>query len=275
LIPRCSTIFTGAYVWLFSTAIAKVSAKKCLPSGLEWLAVAPEGFMAQSSRSRRTPFCFSEVVRRRLDMYALAAGTAAAGALALVQPAHAKVVYTPAHHEMGEDAWYPIALNHARADFLLANFQSLGNGSASSARFLIEAVEPRTNGVAGGLFWASVLKEGALISKGLPFGASEIMASECSGVCGYSGTNGRWVNVTDHYLGLKFKIEGKYHYGWARLNVKLVKGQFKIIPTLTGYAYETIPYKPIIAGDTGSADATRHARDDAPGSLGSLARGTR
>jgi hypothetical protein len=58
-------------------------------------------------------------------------------------------------------------------------------------------------------------------------------------------------------LGLRFTIVGETHYGWARLST--VSGIF-----LNGYAYETIPNKPIIAGKT-------HGKDEA--TLGRLAQG--
>ena len=51
---------------------------------------------------------------------------------------------------------------------------------------------------------------------------------------------------------LKFKIKGKIHYGWARLSVDNFVND--ITATLTGYAYETIPNKPIIAGRTKDPD---------------------
>jgi hypothetical protein len=58
--------------------------------------------------------------------------------------------------------------------------------------------------------------------------------------------------VTNRYLGLKFKIKGKIHFGWARLSVV---GRQRITATLTGYTYETIPGKAIKAGQTkGTAD---------------------
>ena len=91
-------------------------------------------------------------------------------------------------------------------------------------------------------------------------------------------TLGRWVNVRDRYLGLKFKINGKFHYDWARLNVKVLKGKFKITATLTGYAYETIPGKAIIAGATKGPDdaetaASLHSHTPEPAALGMLALG--
>ena len=53
------------------------------------------------------------------------------------------------------------------------------------------------------------------------------------------------------YLGLKFVIKGKVHFGWARLNVHWHE---PISATLTGYAYETIPGKSIITGKTKGPD---------------------
>jgi hypothetical protein len=62
----------------------------------------------------------------------------------------------------------------------------------------------------------------------------------------------RWFSATNRYLGLKFKIKGKIHFGWARLSVV---GRQRITATLTGYTYETIPGKAIKAGQTkGTAD---------------------
>src|SRR5262249_46978262 len=66
-------------------------------------------------------------------------------------------------------------------------------------------------------------------------------------------SRGPWLGVTNRYLGLKFMIHGKTHFGWARLTVTVshkIFGKRFIRTELTGYAYETIPNKPIIAGRT-------------------------
>ena len=77
---------------------------------------------------------------------------------------------------------------------------------------------------------------------------------------------GPWVHsgrsAVSRYLGLKIQISGKTHYDWARV---VVTGLVNAI--LTGYAYETIPGKAIVTGQTKDANGPR--------SLTTLAQGTR
>ena len=92
-----------------------------------------------------------------------------------------------------------------------------------------------------------------------------------------------WANggkgLKNRYLGLRFVIKGKIHFGWARLNVR--DYGHHITATLTGYAYETIPNKPIIAGMTkGTHDSSIEAPNVSltaptrePATLGMLALG--
>jgi hypothetical protein len=75
---------------------------------------------------------------------------------------------------------------------------------------------------------------------------------------------GQWGQpIGNRYLGLQFKVKSKTHYGWARISS--INGEY----TLTGYAYETIPDKAIIAGKTEGPDVLTVQ----PGSLGNPARG--
>lgn len=71
----------------------------------------------------------------------------------------------------------------------------------------------------------------------------------------YGGSfNQGWHNHQLRYVGLQFQIKGQTHYGWARF--KLDISPTSITVYLTGYAYETVVNKSIIAGRThGSADA--------------------
>ena len=86
----------------------------------------------------------------------------------------------------------------------------------------------------------------------------------CIRSCNYYA-GGNWARVTNRYLGLKFKINGKTHYGWARLSVQISSDYRQITATLTGYAYETIAGKSIKAGQTkGPADDSTN-QDFGPG----------
>lgn len=57
---------------------------------------------------------------------------------------------------------------------------------------------------------------------------------------------GNWQNVSDKFLGLRFKIGNDWHYGWARLTVAPNASSF----TIKDYAYESHPNKKILAGQT-------------------------
>jgi len=82
---------------------------------------------------------------------------------------------------------------------------------------------------------------------------------------------GNWLRVENRYLGLSFLVNGKTHYGWARLSATIVPPDNHPSARLTGYAYETIPNKPIITGKTKGPDVITLE----PGSLGRLAAGRR
>jgi hypothetical protein len=92
-------------------------------------------------------------------------------------------------------------------------------------------------------------------------------------------SRGLWAKHKNGYLGLKFYIRGKVHFGWARLQrAKLGKDW-----VLTGYAYETVVRKPIVTGKKkGPAEisslsqtnpASRSVRAAQPATLGMLALG--
>ena len=61
-----------------------------------------------------------------------------------------------------------------------------------------------------------------------------------------STMTGKWNAATDKYLGLRFKVGSNTYYGWLWLTVG--NGSY----TIKGYAYNSIPNQPILAGDTGS-----------------------
>jgi hypothetical protein len=229
--------------------------------------------MSLSSRSSKSQSPLSGPYQRRLNSYALAATAAGVGALALARPAEAKVVYTPAHRVMNTSnphEFYLLDLNHDGVkDFSFIAYYEVG----LSSQFAFLRCNPRgTNSVSGRPFEAA-LHAGALIGPSGRFGKGHITMARVSTYP--LAFQGPWANngkgVKDRYLGLKFAISGKIHYGWARLNVKVGKigNIVNITALLTGYAYETIPNKAIIAGKTKGPDAITIQ----PGSLGHLARG--
>lgn len=240
-----------------------------------------------TAKSRaKTPANLSDSIRQQLNMYALAAGAAGVGLLALSKSADAKIVYTPAHRVIGPHHSYNIDLNHDKInDFTIVNFVS---ACTDFCFFELRQYPAAGNSAVGytvgsGFPLDSALKPGARIGPRSPFekGTAPLVVAR-SNVYTSNKTivYGPWVNVKDRYLGLKFQIKGKTHYGWARLNVKVSKT--KITATLTGYAYETIPNKPIIAGkEHGTEDNPALTRESlgAPASepltLGMLAIGAR
>jgi hypothetical protein len=230
--------------------------------------------MKQSPSGFRIPANLSESVLRRLNMYARAAGAAGVGILALAQSAEAKIVYTKTHQVIGTNGIYNLDLNHdGVVDFLIleSGYATFNGTRASNTLLAKEALGNAVEGRIGsnGRHLAAALKRGARIGLGKPFIRSGVngetmVATWVSDLGG--GPSGRWLNVTSRYLGLKFKIAGQTHYGWARLTVQL-PGNFLINTTLTGYAYETVAGKSILAGQTTGTS------DDTSASLGRLALG--
>jgi hypothetical protein len=240
--------------------------------------------MKYSSQRTRTSFELPDSVHRQLNMYALAAGAAGVSALSLAQPAEARIIYTPTHKVIGKNSSYLLALDHQTADFLITNSTCSNGSRCNSDRYAQLSIwgagsrwAPASNSVVainGDSYLVAALRPGARISNSRRFIRGRVMASQCVGFCAsHTRTIGPWVNVSNRYLGLKFKINGKFHYGWARLSVKVLKGQFKITATLTGYAYETIPSKPIIAGATNGLDMVTAESNTEPVGLGRLALG--
>jgi hypothetical protein len=219
----------------------------------------------------RTPSKLSDSVHRRLNLYALAASAAGVGVLSLAQPAEAKIVYTHAHVviQRGWPGIVPLDLNHdGTIDF---KFQNWWNSvtTIGPEGFLSILPAQRENAIwghsTGGhfVFFASALDTGVRVGPKAPFFWASInfWMSESN--------YGPWKDLKNRYLGLKFAIKGKTHYGWARLNVSSNPKNYKITAILTGYAYETIPNKPIVTGKTKGPDAITVQ----PASLGHLAAG--
>jgi hypothetical protein len=235
------------------------------------------------SVQRQNPTKLSEPILHQLNLYALAAGAAGAGLLAVSQPVQAEVVFTPTHVRLA-NGQVPIDLNNdGTADFILIN-HSKGGSCCFYSRTLSVAggyVGSSQNGVIGVALWANALKAGQAIGPRQEFGYAHFkMANAFNDSNSFFFTNGPFANTTNRFLGLLFRVNGETHYGWARFSVKAgFNGSTPVIvATLTGYAYETVPNEAIIAGQTKGPSADLAIPPDAlpaspAASLGMLALG--
>jgi hypothetical protein len=250
--------------------------------------------MKRSSGPRKT-VNLSASLNRQLNGYALAASAAGVALLALAPPGEAKIIYTPAHVEIIGKA-LPIDFNHDGViDFYLVHYNFRGRSGSS----LVACLEPFFNGEA--TFCRSSTNDPnafriaatgvAAIKAGNKIVGGEAFRSRQAGLMGSVSYDsftspgrwrGPWMNggkgVKNRYVGVKFLMNGRFHFGWARLTVTTKRHEgFKA--TLTGYAYETVPGKGIVAGRTNGADDGEQSQatpvtptPDSP-TLGALAMG--
>jgi hypothetical protein len=251
--------------------------------------------MTRTARPRNSAH-LSDSVQQQLNKYALAAGAAGVGVLALAQSAEAKIVYTPTHTSIGPNQTIPLDLNHdGVADFGLTDkYQRSNPYGFDHTGILSVAPAAQANKIAGytrfGHHYASALLFGVSIGPHAQFTpGAKIMATtfidtgrarEFSAYC-----NGPWAKATDRYLGLEFVIGGEPHFGWARLSVRCDYARTRVFAQLTGYAYETVANQPITSGDTIGSDtdedssrapeAAFPAPVPQPAALGALSLGSR
>jgi hypothetical protein len=199
-------------------------------------------------------------LNKRLLAYA---ALATAGAAASVSRADAEIVYTPAHKYVDQDFF--IDLNHDGInDFHIHSYYLSGYAYLQVLPVIhFNKIVAVNLGCLSG-YGAAPLREGAVIGSGQAFAANGTCMAEKALT---SASMGPWIGAQDRYLGFEFYIEGQKHFGWARMAVD----QFGFDHTgrVLGYAYETIPNKPIIAGDEGSQTKTSAQ----PATLGALAAG--
>ncbi len=239
--------------------------------------------MEPSYRVRSTAK-LSDSVHHRLNMYALAASAAGVGVLAPAKPAEAKIVYTSAREQIVVNHPLLLDVNHdGKTDFTFSWInicQTRGyNYCGGSLLQVLERFDNRFYGPPAGVVpsskgkwpgWPAALRAGVRVGvPGQRFGASSEMAESTfvnEGERRYYF--GPWENngkgVKNRYLGFKFLINGKYHYGWARITFR-----HPVDAILTGYAYETVANKPIVTGQTKESDVITVQ----PATLGHLARG--
>src|SRR5579872_3777764 len=168
--------------------------------------------MNRSCRPPRVPSQLSESVHHRLNAYALAAGV---GLLALAQPVEAKIIYTKTHQRIPINTVYPLDLNHDGInDLLVSNKFSHTDTGAPYGVLALGRVG--FNYVEGSGQKAFALKRGVRL--GVPWNSSPGIMAQASS----KRASGDWVDVNNRFLGVKFKISGKYHYGWVRMRVEVI-----------------------------------------------------
>jgi hypothetical protein len=236
--------------------------------------------MARSYRPLRAPSKLTKSVLRRLDLYALAASAAGIGMAA--QPVEAKIVYTAAHVPIVDIV--NVDLNHDGIVDLKLNLFQYG------AEAFLDATSLGQNRIWGSGRFASHLLAGVRIkpnqekfAKGAYCGSSNTVRT-CKGLAsffdfsGFFSSGGPWAKHRNGYLGAQFYIQGKVHFGWARLQRTNRSDQW----VLTGYAYETVAGKPIVTGQkkgpgeisvSQTNPAERRAPASQPATLGMLALG--
>lgn len=210
----------------------------------------------KSKREQTRPL--SQPLNRRLICYATAATAAGAGVLGLARPAEAEVVFTPAHATIGVRTGYVLDLtNNGTTDFILHGTSSFN----CSTFFSSVLAKPALNNAVEGADYLG-LNVAKALAAGHPIGSSQRFVNQgrngvLMGAAIYSPGGGQyrgnWIHVVNRFLGLKFQINGENHFGWARLTVKLsLIAPMQVL--LTGYAYETQPNTPIIAGQEHGPD---------------------
>ena len=190
----------------------------------------------------RQPSHLNDRLDKRLLSYMAAAGAAGVSALAMTQPAAAKVIYTPFDGPVMTLDDGRLDLNHdGIPDF---GFDQTGLGT----QFAYTVVPFKFN---------KTMNQAAPLAAGVTVGPEESFRAGAQDmvffcICsGSFGSVGPWADKQNEYMGFEFNIKGAAHFGWARFSATDV--YFEGV-TLTGFAYETVSLKPIVTGDTGGGE---------------------
>lgn len=214
-------------------------------------------------QSKRAGKPLNESVNKRLAAYALAAGAAGVGVLALApQPAQASIVMgTGTPITLGVNTTEEIKINGASVLGFANTFGTFANGVHGGLHAFGIAS-------AGGQFIGSPLAKSAVIGPGGAFTASAALASglldrfpvrTASKTIIQTGTSirGPWANRTG-YLGFEFRpavktaygyIPGsKSYFGWAHLSVHVDPGT-GVTGLISSFAYDNVAGQTILAGE--------------------------
>ena len=194
---------------------------------------------------------------RRLARFSVLGLLVFALPIAFAQPSQARIVYTQTNQTISDGGSLTIDFNHdGTTDVTISQSYNKGGcfydfvGAFPSTGDAIVSNKQTLEG-----YWASALLAGQPIWQGSPYAPGFAILLDdfggpgpgCSG--GYG--NGYWGNNGPHYLGAAFVKNGRVHFAWAQLDVTVYNGRVRsITTTLTGFAYQTIVGKQILAGQT-------------------------
>jgi hypothetical protein len=208
-------------------------------------------------------------LHKRLNAYAVAASAAGVGVLALTMPAEAKVVHGRIDFALCGNESYPFNPAGQSITPLFRFWGGFSYTSVNSFSWVRAGFSGEVSGASALLasngFVAS-LKRGAPVGPSRPFGQGNVygLLFTYSHAQGSQNHQGNFKFNQIGYLGFRFPISGKKHYGWVRIHIHLRHGLCSAVEHLLDYGYETIPNKPIAAGKT-------HGKDEP--TLGRLAQG--
>jgi hypothetical protein len=256
-------------------------------------------------RTPRSQSRLSGGMEKNLSAYALAAGSAGVALLACTQPAEAKIVATKTNLFVPPAGSISFDINNdGQMDFALSNS---GRGDCTSTATSARKKQGRRRTAAApplgcGYFYGA-LKVNPLnaanevwvaesqgtqcandVRRGVTIGPARPFAPDAQPMLIHKGTSEGsyfcpWGEYPHNaYLGVKFvDADGALHYGWVRVSKRTDYGAI-----IEGYAYETVPNKPIPAGVTGGEggeaslidpSATLAPKAAEAASLGRLAQG--
>lgn len=197
----------------------------------------------------------------QIGLYSLAAAATGVSLLALAPPAAGEVVVTRRTIEIPvstADIVHPVKISMANDGIVNFNFDlvslppTYGRGFSVRELNLWPASDDASPVMAGNFrSYTPALPRGARIGPSAAFGAIVVEVENTYAGSTFRGTQGYWGgNPKDHYVGVRFRISGQFHYGWIRLTVTTSTDPHGPAMTakITGYAYETDPNKLILAG---------------------------
>jgi len=169
-------------------------------------------------------------------------------------PAQARIVYTQTNQTFtGNVSWNIDVDNNGVADVMITQDLYSDGGCLGANAHVDNArgVGLLTNGQG----WTSALDAGTSIGPNEIFDSSESLLGDTYHCIGnpFGHDDGFWINYGTLFLGLELTKAGKVHYGWAQFSVSIVNwygGRHRMQSILTGYAYQTIAGKAILAGQT-------------------------